>query len=1055
MQLFMKGPVPGLELDRFWVSFLFFICSLMIAGCGGGSGGGDTAPDNTAASIAAQPVDQTVVSGQAAQFTVVAANARTYQWQENIGGAWTDISGASQATYRVDRANSALDGRQYRVVVTGPSGSILSSAVTLRVTAALVAPSIVMPPGDQTATEGNGAIFNVTAAGTSLAYQWQSSTDAMSWTDVPGATSPTLTFGTLDLAENGRFFRVAVRNAAGSVVSSSARLTVNAAGVAPSIIAQPTSMSAVAGQAASLSVLASGTPMPSFRWQSSSDGGITWTDLAGATAATYDSGPTTIGQSGTRYRAVVENSHGIAISNPVTLTVSPAPVAPSFSSQPHSVSTAAGRNASFSGAATGSPAPVLQWQISADGATWINVNGATTSSLSFAVSASDNYKLFRLIAANAVGTAFSQPAVLQLSAASSGALLSLLAGQLGGSGNLDGTGTDSRFEAIQGVAVDSSGNQFVADPFASTIRRITPAGEVTTFAGAGYLRGLLDGRGSAARFSIPTGIAIDRDDNLYVADSGNSLVRKITPLGDVSTVATVSGIRDLTVSRTGVVYTVGWGAVMQIATDGTVTTFAGMQGGQGHADGVGETARFRDPEGITVDARGNLYVADPGSHVIRKITPAAVVSTLAGTPGSRGSSDGTGLAASFAGPSRVTVDTAGNLFVSDTQNGRIRRVTSMGDVSTIAGTSVHGQEDGPVGSASFNYPVGIAVATSGDLFVGDGALLRRIAGGSVSTVAGSDAKRGGFDTIFGPGPAGFNGPIGLAVASDGTIFVANMDSNTIRQIDNAGLVSTLAGFNGSIGSSDGTGMGASFDMPSSLAIDSAGNLIVADTGNHTIRRITRTGVVSTLAGTPGSQGSADGVGSAARFAYPRSVVVDGSGVMYVADSGSHTIRRIALDGTVSTFAGASGQAGAADGPRASARFNSPSVLALDGVGNLYVSDTENYTVRRIDASGNVTTLAGLAGNPGSADGNGASARFSRPAGLAFNRGALYVLDSFNGTLRRISTSGTTSTILGLPGQTGVRLGNDGRLGTAYGLATLDSTRLLLTAEQAVLVLTLP
>ncbi|MDC1142129.1 hypothetical protein OAU50_03485 [Planctomycetota bacterium] len=226
-------------------------------------------------------------------------------------------------------------------------------------------------------------------------------------------------------------------------------------------------------------------------------------------------------------------------------------------------------------------------------------------------------------------------------------------------------------------------------------------------------------------------------------------------------------------------------------------------------------------------------------------------------------------------------------------------------------------------------------------------------------------------------------------------------NHTVRKIDPAGLVSTLAGSAGAYGTADGIGAAARFQSPRGVAVDVSGNVYVADTVNHTIRKITPTGVVSTLAGTAGATGGADGIGAAARFTSPFGVAADTSGNVYVADTGNNVIRKIAPGGVVSTLAGTAGASGSADGTGAAARFASPFRISVDSSGNLYVADKDNHTIRKIDPAGVVSTLAGTAGLAGSADGNGAAARFNNPNDIAFDAsGNFYVVDAGNHSIRK-------------------------------------------------------
>ena len=254
--------------------------------------------------------------------------------------------------------------------------------------------------------------------------------------------------------------------------------------------------------------------------------------------------------------------------------------------------------------------------------------------------------------------------------------------------------------------------------------------------------------------------------------------------------------------------------------------------------------------------------------------------------------------------------------------------------------------------------------------------------------------------------ARFNSPAGVAVDSAGNTYVADTVNSTIRKITPAGVVTTFAGLAGSPGSANGTGSAARFAGPVAVAIDSIGNIFVADTNNHTIRKITPARVVSTFAGLAGSNGSTNGTGSIARFTFPNALAVDSANNIYVADTGNHTIRKITPAHVVSTFAGLAGSPGSADGTGSAARFNFPAGVAVDRAvtGNIYVGDTSNFTIRQITPAGVVTTLAGLAGVRGAANGTGSAARFHLPEGMAVDSaGNIYVADADACTIRKIAS----------------------------------------------------
>jgi hypothetical protein len=288
--------------------------------------------------------------------------------------------------------------------------------------------------------------------------------------------------------------------------------------------------------------------------------------------------------------------------------------------------------------------------------------------------------------------------------------------------------------------------------------------------------------------------------------------------------------------------------------------------------------------------------------------------------------------------------------------------------------------------------------------------------------------------------ASFNNPSGIATDSSGNVFVADTGNNTIRMITPGGVVSTLAGTAGSYGSADATGPLASFKSPNAVATDAAGNVYVADTVNSTIRVITPGGVVTTLAGSPGVLGSTDGQGSAASFRNPLGLALDPSGNVYVADTGNDTIRRITPGGLVSTVAGTAGAAGSTDGSGAAARFDAPAAVVVDSSGNIIVADYYNNTIRKI-AAGVVSTLAGSPISWGSVDGTGSAALFNGPQALAADTaGDVYVADTYNSTVRKVTAAGVVSTVVGVAGLPVFDAGIlPGALQAPYGVALSGTT----------------
>jgi sugar lactone lactonase YvrE len=587
--------------------------------------------------------------------------------------------------------------------------------------------------------------------------------------------------------------------------------------------------------------------------------------------------------------------------------------------------------------------------------------------------------------------------------------MSVFAGALGGAGNADGT--PGRLASPYAVAVDSKGAIFVADAANCKIRKIVGSVVSTFYGSSCFIVGADGVLQESGNFNIFT-LATDAADNVYF--KGDLGVFKIAPDGTFfpgsisnsvdsfnkfafDAAATLFSVD----SRDNAVYRLDAGDARTLIAGGTKSSFADPNP---YADGVGAAAKFNQPGGIAIASDGVIYVADTKNHAIRKVTRAGVVTTLAGAPTNRGGADGVGAAAQFNEPTSLALDGSGNVYVADSLNYTIRKITPAGVVTTLAGAvGVRGAVDGAGAVARFNDVAGVGVDKSGAVFVGDTGnnAVRRISPeGNVTTIAGALPPRG---TVDGAGTtARFSGPRQLAIDATGNILVADTDNATIRKISPTGSVTTLAGNPAVRGEADGFGAAASFLKPVGIALDALGNSFVLEESRLLIRKISPAGQVTTFKSNPRvgrvppfyTSIAIDGVSNlyvTSRIAAlavlqkispageasflpcgttcgPDAVTTDNLNNVYVATIG--TIKRVAPDGSVVNLAGDGSveRYGASDGTGAAARFYNPLAIAADNKGNIFVADTGNHTIRKVTSAGVVTTIAGKAGVSGTTTG---------------------------------------------------------------------------------------
>ena len=927
------------------------MCALVLQGCGGGGGGGE------GLSITQPPASQTTADGATATFTVTAADASGYRWQrsDDGGNTWVDIPNATSAHLDIS-ADYAHRDTQYRVVVTGAGATVTSGAVTLNITAA--APHFDQQPVSQSVLVGYSTAFFVVVHGTQPQLRWQSSIDGTTWTDVPGATDPTLNVAQPDTRQNGTQCRAVASNAAGELASNAATLTVLPSALSPVFITEPVNMTVTAGGTGRFDARtlaeASGETM---QWQSSGDHGATWIDLPGPQFAHLTLPGVTAVDDGKQFRRLAGNAHDQAISAVATLSVG----------------------------ATGRDLSILAGRIGGMG----NLDG---------VGAETRLDIPGWPSVDAQGNIYVGGFTALRKVDASGRL-STFAGdplnQLGGRGFADaatGSGGAIDLGLTRGTAVTSDGTIYTADGYFNTIRKVSPDGTASVFAGTpDTTGGSADGNGAAARFLHPSGLALDAHGNLYVADTDNYTLRKITPAG-------------------------------------AVTTLAGRAGVPGSGGGSGTDARFTAPRGIAVDTGGTVYVTDTFNHTVSTISPSGTVAVLAGSAGQPGATDGLGAAARFDAPTGITVDGAGNVYVADVDNQAIRRITPNGQLQTLAGG---------YGLGVFESPVGVAMGADGALVVTDAYTLQRVSlAGVVTPLVGLPGHAGSVD---GTGSAArFQAPSGLARDGAGNIYVAQPANGVVRKVSSTGVVTTIP-------------VGTPPSTPANIAVDAAGNLVVV--GECAVQRITP-GVSTTLvAGIPGTCGNADGNGTAARFNSLTGVAIDAAGNIFVSDvNGLHEITPA---GDVRLLVSGGGGI-SVDGPLAQAKISIAPTLAFDPSGNLLMAAWNS--VRKITPDGVVSTLSGSASGAygGSSDGPANQARFGNLSGIAVDAaGNAWVSDAGSSTIRRIAPDGTATTVLGVSGTAGVVLGANPLINMPSGVVVIDSHHLAVMSENALLVFTMP
>jgi trimeric autotransporter adhesin len=601
---------------------------------------------------------------------------------------------------------------------------------------------------------------------------------------------------------------------------------------------------------------------------------------------------------------------------------------------------------------------------------------------------------------------------------------------LAGTGNIGQVFSTSI--ATWGMTMDSYGNLYITDG-TYQVYKLNAAGDLSVIAGAGQGFGGDGGSATAALLRYPYGVAVDAAGNVYIADGGNQRIRKIGRDGIIRTVAgtgsstyngdgiaataaNLNGPRSIAVDSAGALYIAEYGnhRIRKIAADGTIGTIAGTGTNSTSGDGgLATKATLQYPIGLTLDAAGNLYFSD--MYRIRKISTDGTIQTVAGTGVNGYSGDGGAATSARIDPYNLTVDASGNLLVADYTNSRIRSIAANGTIKTIAGTSHVAGDGGAATEALMRSPYDVAFDPSGNLYIADAAdnRVRKVTpGGVISTYAGNGDATSTTDSGVAT-EVGLSGPRGLVTDAAGNLYIADYGNCRVRRVAPSGALTTVAGTGSCLDSGDGGPATAARLSPWSLAMDPAGNLYISDPAHSRVRKVTPAGTISTVAGDGYAGTGDDGIAATESELYiPYGLAIDKDGTLLIADSGNHRVRRVNADGTVSNVAGNGGAYIVLydNVPAKTTALYAPYGLAVDGQGNLFITQASYGLIRKVDAAGNLHTIAGVSGNGFSGDGGQAAyATMNYPRGLAPDaNGDIYFADTSNHRVRKLTLNSPAS-----------------------------------------------
>ncbi|MBZ5619341.1 MAG: hypothetical protein LAQ69_11555 [Acidobacteriia bacterium] len=584
--------------------------------------------------------------------------------------------------------------------------------------------------------------------------------------------------------------------------------------------------------------------------------------------------------------------------------------------------------------------------------------------------------------------------------------------------------------AIQGIALDRFGNLYLSDTDHHRVRKVSSAGVITTVAGTGAAGFSGDGGpATSAQLNLPYGLAVDPGGSVYVADLGNQRVRRIDPSGAIMTVAgtgakgssgdggpaaaaQLATPRNLVVDASGNLYISEFEGhrVRRVSPDGTISTAAGTGAAGFQGDGAPATgAQLNFPAGLALDGFGALYVADSNNNRVRKIVPGGIITTVLGDSG--------GLAT----PHAVAVDSLGTIYVADSAGTVVYAYPAAGKPSLFAGGWFRGfqGDGGPAAEAELTNVLDLARDLSGNVFLADDVRVRKVdLQGKIQTVAGD-----GYYHAVGDGGSATDAllhlPSAVALDQAGNLLIADTGTQRVRQVLPSGTIATLAGVGEPvwwIALEQIPAASAGLNLPMGVAADPQGNIFIADTYNHRIRKVGTDGLMVTAMGTSDGGIGPDGLPpTQTQLRGPQAVCLDRAGVLYVVDTSNHRVLRVASSGLVESVAGTGFPGDTGDGgPARAAQLNQPSACALDSFGNLFIADTWNHRIRKVTPAGVITTVAGKGDAGFSGDeGPAAAARIQAPRGVAVDdSGDIYLADTANHRIRQVTPDGAIHTIAG-------------------------------------------